>query len=601
MPDAASAAFRLTVPLDHSGAVPGTLTLTIDRDSKPRPSSPVTLVLPYAAGARAGDPYEWEELMPRQQVVTFNPRGTGSAALRCRDLEAADPADAGAAAEACATLLGDRRGFFRASDTVEDIEAIRAWIGVEQMTIVGPGYGSYVAQRYALRHPQHVRRLILTAVTDAAGMDPLFRDTPAATRRVLAKLCRGKLCNGFTRDPAADTARLVSRLAAAPLRGKLVDRFGRKRDSTLSREDLFALLLAGDSYFFARPEYPAAVTSALDGDPASLLRLAHRARGALRGFGPRYLSAAAAAAATCEEVRFPWAWHATPAERAEGARQAEAGLDPALAAPFDPATLAASPTMRLCARWPTASPGPPPEPDGMPDVPVLLLEDSTHIGTPAEAAVRTAARFPRAKLLLTTLDPLDDCAELAVKRFMRGRLVQDRCPRSGPLIPPSAPAPTSLREVPPPAIGPSGRRGRLLNAFALTFGDLVDDFYASIFSNPRSFFRSGRLRAGGLRGGSFVLGENAIRLNRYQFVPGVRLSGRWNQERRAIPLAIDGPGRLDGRIWVSEAGTDLALRLRGRIAGRRVRAIVLVPSRLAAAFDESIEGSAAAATLPLRP
>ena len=73
------------------------------------------------------------------------------------------------------------------------------------MTIVGPGYGSNMAQRYALRYPQHVRRLILTAVTDAAGMDPLFRDTPAAARRVLTELCRGKLCNRFTRDPVADT------------------------------------------------------------------------------------------------------------------------------------------------------------------------------------------------------------------------------------------------------------------------------------------------------------------------------------------------------------------------------------------------------------
>ena len=461
VPDAASAAFRLTVPLDHSGAVPGTLTLTVHRDSKPRASGPVTLVLPHAAGARSGEPYEWEELMPRQQIVTFDPRGTGQRALRCRDLEAADPADAGAEAEACATLLGGRRGLFRVSDTVEDIEAAPRLDRRGADDHRRPGLRSYVAQRYALRYPQHVRRLILTAVTDAAGMDPLFRDTPAAARRVLTELCRGKLCNRFTRDPVADTARLVSRLVPAPLRGPLVDRFGRTRQSELSREDLFFVLLSGDSNFFTRPDYPAAVTSALNGDPAPILRVARRARDAARGVRPRVFSAAAAAAATCEEVRFPWAWQATPPERTEGARQAEAALAPALTAPFDAHTLAASAPMRLCARWPTMSAAPPPEPGAMPDVPVLVLEDPTHVAAPAEAATRTLARFPRGQLLVTGLAPLDACAELAVTRFMSGQPIQTRCRRAAALIPPVEPAPTSLREL-TPIRGVPGRRGRLL-------------------------------------------------------------------------------------------------------------------------------------------
>ena len=601
-PDAASAAFRLTVPLDHSGAVPGTLTLTVQRDSKPRASHPVTLVLPSAAGAAAGESYEWQELMPRQQVVTFDPRGTGKRALRCRDLEAADPADAGAEAAACATLLGDRRGFFRAADTVEDIEAIRAWIGVEQMTIVGPGYGSYVAQRYALRYPQHVKRLILPGVIDAAGMDPLFRDAPGAARRVLGELCRGRLCDRFTRDPVADTARLASRLAAAPLRGPLVDRFGRVRASELGREDLFFLLLSGDSSLFTRPDYPAAVTSALSGDPAPILRLARRARVAARGFGARHLSAAATAAATCEETRFPWAWQAAPAERAEATRQAEAGLDPALAAPFDPGTLAASAPMRLCSRWPTMSPAPPPEPGPMPDVPVLVLQDPSHMAAPVEAAERTVARFPRGQLFVGGLTPLDTCAELAVTRFMRGQRRPASCrPAHSPLIPPAPLSPTSLHEL-TPVRGVPGRRGRLLKAFGLTFGDLVDDFYAALFSDPRALESSRTFRGPGLRGGSFTIGEEILRLERYEFVPAVRLSGRWNPDNDSIPLRIDGPGLLNGRIRVTESGDDdLLFRVRGRIAGRRVRARVAIRSRLVDAIEQSIDGSAAAAALPLRP
>jgi pimeloyl-ACP methyl ester carboxylesterase len=405
-PDAASA-LRLSVPLDHTGSVPGTLTLRVDRDSKPRASEPVALVLPALAGTPAADPYEWEELMPRHQIVTFDPRGTGKGALRCRDLEAADPADAGAEAAACATLLGDRRGFFRASDTVEDIEALRQWIGVDQLTIVGPGYGSYVAQRYALRYPEHVSRLILTSVIDAAGADPLSRDAPVA--------------------------------------------------------------------------------------------------------------------------------------------------------------------------------------------------DSSHIDTPVEVGMRTAARFPRGQFLVTSLSPLDTCTELAVFRFMRGRQVQDRCPRTGAPIPPAAPAPASVREL-APVRGVPGRRGRLLKAFALTFGDLVDDLYAEIFSNPSSFGSALRFRGGGLRGGSVIAGEEILRLDRYEFVPGVRLSGRWNVEKESILLRIDGPGRLDGRIWISEPdGDDLVFRVRGRIAGRRIRTRVVIRSRLIDAIEQSIDGSPAAAALPLLP
>ncbi|HEX6653436.1 MAG TPA: alpha/beta fold hydrolase [Thermoleophilaceae bacterium] len=598
---AAAAALHVPVPLDRTGAVPGTVTLTIHRDSKPRASRPVTLLLPGAAGASANDPYEWEELMPRQQIVTFDPRGTGRRALRCRDLEAADPSDAGAEAAACATLLGDSRGFFRASDTVEDIEAIRAWIGVPQITIVGPGYGSYVAQRYALRYPEHVRRLILTSVVDAAGLDPLFGDAPAATRRALADMCRGKLCDGFTRDPAADTARLVAKLASAPLRGPLVGRFGRTRQSELSREDLFFLLVTGDGNFFTRPDYPAAVTSALRDDPAPILRLARRARNPLRGVAPHDYSVAAEAAATCEEVRFPWTWHATPAERAEAARQAEAGMDPALASPFDPGTLAGSAPMRLCARWPTASAGPPPGPGPMPDVPALVLADASHIATPLEAAARTAARFPRGQLLATTLVPLDRCAELAVTRFMRGQRVQDRCPAAGPLVPPARPAPTSLRDL-SPLRGVPGRRGRLLKAFALTFGELIDGLYADLFTDPAAFASGRKFRAGGLRGGSIVVGEELLRMDRYEFVPRVRLSGRFSGDGGPIPLRIDGPGRLDGRIRVAEPGDDdLVFRVRGRIAGRRVHARVVIHSRLLDAIEQSIGGSASAAALPLLP
>jgi pimeloyl-ACP methyl ester carboxylesterase len=118
------------VPLDHRGTVPGRLELAVRRVGPE--SGPITLVLSAAPGVFT-DPYGWQQLMPRREILTFDARGTGKGALRCRDLEAATVTDAGREAAACAVLLGERRGFYRAADTVEDIELLRAALGVERL------------------------------------------------------------------------------------------------------------------------------------------------------------------------------------------------------------------------------------------------------------------------------------------------------------------------------------------------------------------------------------------------------------------------------------------------------------------------------------
>ena len=78
--------------------------------------------------------------------------------------------------------------------------------------------------------------------------------------------------------------------------------------------------------------------------------------------------------------------------------------------------------------------------------------------------------------------------------------------------------------------GVPGRRGQLLSALGATFGDLVDSFYLDGFLGAGLDESGSVIRGGGLRGGSFAVGENVSRLNRWEYVPGVRLSGRWNTE-----------------------------------------------------------------------
>ena len=599
---------RLSVPLDHSGAVAGRLSLLVERhETYDTTRTGVTVVLAGMPGYAGTQIDEDAWAATGRDVILFDQRGTGAGALRCRDLESATQTDAGREAAACATLLGDRRAFFRTTDAVQDLEALRVELGLDRLTIAGSAYGAYVAQRYAMRYPDRVERLLLESPVDAAGLDPLYVDSMAAARRMLPALCR-PACRSFTSDVLADTARLVERLAAQPLKGTIVGPTGHRRSASLTRQELLYMLLAGDDNFLANPDYPAAVATALRGDTAPLLRLKRRATAnALEG-RPRIASTATYAATVCEEVRFPWSWHATAAERDEAAHRAEAAMDPSLAAPFDPGALVRSNLMRLCRRWPTASEGPPPEPGPMPDVPVLVLAAPETVRSALETARRTAARFPRGKLLQTPgLRPLgfgaSYCAALAAERFLNGRRVQDRCPRAAPLIAPAPPPPRSLAEL-RPVDGVPGRRGRLLRAFAVTFGDLVDSLYSgAILSLGQGDFELG-FRAGGLRGGSFAVTEEVFRLDRYEYVPGVRLFARSQTDSDGLGrIQIDGPGSLDAALRVREGPEDLTFAVRGRIAGRRVRTTVRIRSRLLDLFSqiEIEEGGGPARLVPRAP
>ena len=136
---------RLSVPLDRSGATPGRVSLYVERRrAARRPRRGVTLLLAGGPGQpatlayggfRSPDSYrDFSALMPHHDIVAFDGRGTGrSGLLRCPELERASLVDAGREAALCARRLGPRRGFYRTSDTVEDIEALRVALGVERL------------------------------------------------------------------------------------------------------------------------------------------------------------------------------------------------------------------------------------------------------------------------------------------------------------------------------------------------------------------------------------------------------------------------------------------------------------------------------------
>ena len=595
---------RLDVPLDRSGAVSGAVPLRVLRDrGRIAPSGGVTLLLGGEPGVSAIRAYAREGALSgdrfddlgradrRNRVVVLDTRGTGdSGALRCRDLEVAGATDAGREAAACAALLGPRRGLYRTAETVQDIEVLRTELGVESLTIVGITYGAYVAQRYALSYPDRVERLVFDSPVDAVGLDPLRLDSFAAARRVLPLLCR-RGCASFTQDPLADSSRLATRLAARPLRGQVVGLDGDPRPATLTPQELLFTALLGDRDLLSRSDYPAAVVSALRGDSAPLFRLKHRAVRAARALSPGRFSAATRAAVLCEESPFPWAWQAGAVERDAAATGTGALLSADAVHPFGAGAALRSDLMRLCRRWPTATAAPPADPGPMPDVPVLVLANSVGLGAPLETARRTTERFPQAQLvnspsLFGTALTFDgpDCASRALERFLAGRSVAPRCAPVAALIAPARPAPTSLARL-RPVSGVSGMRGRVLRAFELTFTDLTDDVLAGLLGNPRELDGSERQRGSGLRGGSYDMGDSEGRVDGYEFVPDVRLSLRDISGDENPVMRLDGPGRVDGRLRVvGEFDDRLGYRVKGRLAGRPVRAKLRLNSRFFAAL-----------------
>jgi pimeloyl-ACP methyl ester carboxylesterase len=562
----------LDVPLDRSARVPGTVTLHVERDAATRATEPAIFLLAGGPGQSATSAFPGVavfdllgRIQRRRDVVVFDQRGTGrSGVLRCRRLERADGLDElGPAAEACAASLGAARAFYTTRDSVADLEALRSAMGYDRIALVGVSYGTKVALAYARAYPARVERLVLDSVVALDGPDPLERDTFAAVPRALHALCR-RGCARFTRDPLRDLERLVARVARNAVRGTVVTPGGRRRRLRLTRGDLAQLIEVTDVDDDVASRVPAAVRSALSGDPARLLKLAGAGPTETEDQDPKEFSAATYAATLCEELDLPWDRTAPPDQRRAQAEQRVAALDPAVFAPFDPQTALEALSLKLCQRWPAASEAPASPGSALPDVPVLLFAGERDLRTPVEVARRVAAGFPHARLVRVSgaghsVLGTSGCTTRALQLFFGGRTPARRCSIRSPAL--RAPDPRSLRHVRAAPELP-GRAGRTLAAVRLTLGEVNAEF--------RRDFPLRSFRIGGLRGGAYRYDadRDVLRLLSFEYVPGVKVSGRITdiyEEGVAATLRISGRAAASGTLRLRRRS------LSGTIGGRPVR------------------------------
>jgi pimeloyl-ACP methyl ester carboxylesterase len=213
-------AFRcgtLRVPLDRAAAGAGTVGLPVVVGG----SVGATRTMVFLTGGPGqGGVAAAERVIPRfaevgaaQRIVVLDQRGTGAGALRCPDLQqqmrSSDltvPTEE--AVTSCAATIGPERAHYATSDTVADLEDLRAALGAEKWSLDGVSYGSYVAQRYAAAHPDRVDRLVLDSVVPVTGFDPLLTDVYPEVARVLRAVCAKTACTG---DPAAALEATVTR------------------------------------------------------------------------------------------------------------------------------------------------------------------------------------------------------------------------------------------------------------------------------------------------------------------------------------------------------------------------------------------------------
>ena len=321
-------------------------------------------------------------LLDRRELLIIDSRGGGrSGPVLCDSLRAVTfglvtpPARMTSAIGACGRELGPRVGAYGVAAIADDIDAVRAALGVERLDLWGNSYASYVMTVYAGRHPERVRSIVLSGAYPIA-YDPFGLDKLAAARRAIGLMCaRTKSCSG--RAVLRDVARVAARLRRDPV--SFTARAGDRRFRLRLDDGALASVLwgGGDTLFLSR--LPAAVRSARRGDLAPLRRLVET---------PALIDASALAdpsgtggategvffAGACHDFPRVFSYADPPAARRAAFERALAAIDARRFAPFSREgwLRAGFESPDWCLEWPNdPTAGLPLAPDApLPDVPV---------------------------------------------------------------------------------------------------------------------------------------------------------------------------------------------------------------------------------------
>lgn len=380
----------LEVPIDRADPGGGSLRLNVavaDNADAPRgvlllltggPGQPGVALLPKV---RERISY----LLKDYRLVMFDQRGTGGTAIECAKLQSeVGSSDIVAASEQavkeCADTIGPDLVHYTTADTVADMEDLRSWLGVDAWTLDGISYGTYVAQRYAYKHPQRVTRMVLDSVVPVAGVPALYADSLHRSADVLRDACAATQCDG---DPAADLAKVV-----------------KTRHNGVAVFDFVVTATIVDASFEGRSYFPVLelLRDAAAGDAQPLADAIASVRRESDP-GPGMYSSGLHLATLCPELAgAPWGSPASdPSSRGAAVTAAKSTVEADAVWPFDAATAVEHGLIASCRYWP---PVPPPAPvSGRLDMPVLLLNGERDLSTPVAWATASRANYTKAQFV----------------------------------------------------------------------------------------------------------------------------------------------------------------------------------------------------------
>ena len=562
----------VVVPLDRSGAVPGSIALHVEvLPSKGASRGTLFLVAggPGQGSAHVfglGNPSTallYRYMFPGYTLVAYDDRGTGaSGLLDCPTLQTAITADdQQASAAACATTLGPARDFYSTAQHAEDLDAVRQSLGVAKIGLFGVSYGTKLSLAYALAHPDHVERLLLDSVLPPELPDPFSADVLRALPATLNAFCSNGSCRAATPSFAADVVFLANRYAAKPLVGTVRDANGKAVRQRVDGIELLATLLDADLNPGLAAELPATMHAARLGNTQPLLRLA-RFHDLTTPTPSADLSGALYAATVCRDGPFPWSPETPIAQRPALFTNAISALPPGTFGPFG--TWAARfGNADFCLKWPSPTGGASLPAGPLPNVPVLAVSGGFDMRTPTASAASVVARFPQGHLLVvpgvghsvTTADA-SGCAVNAVRGwFLNGTVPATSCPRGKPLVPTLPGLPGLPAAKHPAHLTP-------LATYTIAAKTLREAQAAWVMANDSTL--------AGIYSGRLVPQSGGFSLVRYSIARGVELTGSIKLTKTQLPLVFEGTVRVGG---ASAAAGLLGLTetsLRGTLGGRLV-------------------------------
>lgn len=560
----------VVVPLDRTGRAPGTVALHVEYLPAEGPQRGTLFMIAGGPGQGSahvfgfGSPSSvqlYRYLFPGYALVAYDDRGTGASGLiNCPDLQRAITADQQqSSAAGCATKIGTARDFYSTGEHAEDLDAVRASLGVSKIALFGVSYGTKLALSYALAHPDRVERLLLDSVLPPELPDPYSADVLRAIPRTLNTFCTDTDCRAATPNFAGDVVAVANGYAARPLAGKVLEPNGKTVAQRVDGIEFLATLLDADLNPGLAAELPAAVHAARLGNTQPLLRLA-RLHDLSTAQPAEELSNGLYAATVCHDGPFPWDPNTPVESRPPLYHSAVSALAPGTLGPFGK-WAARFGNADFCLRWPSPAGGAPFGAGPLPDVPVLALSGGFDMRTPTADAVSVVARFPHGHLLVvpgvghsvTTAD-VSLCAANAVRAwFQTGAVPAAQCARGKPIVRTISSLPAAKT---PAKLGP-------LATYAVASKTIREAQAAWLMASDSP--------VAGIYSGKLVPGPRGFTLTRYAIARGVELSGTLRLVGTDPPLTFQGTVKVSGASAsigiLGLSGSSLKGTLGGRLVG----------------------------------